>query len=146
MGASIECREPYLDYRLVTGAASLPDEYFNSKGKGKMLAMNSFGKKLPTYIRDHRKIGLSMPWDKYILENPELRDHLESMHLSPLFEMGFLSHLDIKQAVEDFKVNPTENLGWMKQLFFTSLWYREIFGPESEYDKIFKTDRNQATL
>jgi asparagine synthase (glutamine-hydrolysing) len=127
MGASIECREPYLDYRLVTGAASLPDQYFESKGKGKLLAMNSFGKKMPDYIKEHRKIGLSMPWDQYIVDNPELRDHLENMHQSPLFEMGFLAHLDIKKAVDSFKANPRENLGWMKQLFFTSLWYKEIF-------------------
>ena len=127
MGASIECREPYLDYRLVVGAASVHDKYFNSKGKGKLLAMDSFGKKLPDYIRNHRKIGLSMPWDRYIMENPELRQHLESMHKSELFEMGFLSHIDIKKAVENFKSNPKSNLGWMKQLFFTSLWYEISF-------------------
>ena len=68
-----------------------------------------------------------MPWDRYIMENPELRQHLESMHKSELFEMGFLSHIDIKKAVENFKSNPKSNLGWMKQLFFTSLWYEISF-------------------
>ncbi|WPR77805.1 asparagine synthase (glutamine-hydrolyzing) [Algoriphagus sp. NG3] len=127
MGASIECREPYLDYRLVSGVASLPDGYFSSKGKGKLLSMKTVGAHLPEYIRNHRKIGMSMPWGKYILENDQFRKHLESMHESPIFKSGFLAHIEIHQVVKEFKANPGKNQGWMKQLFFLSLWYTTLF-------------------
>lgn len=127
MGASIECREPFLDHRLVTGVSSLPDSYFKSKGKGKLLAMKTVGSHLPDYIRNHRKIGMSMPWEKYILENEQFRYHLDNMHESPIFNYGFLAHLDILQVVTEFKINPEKNQGWMKQLFFLSLWYETIF-------------------
>lgn len=127
MGASIECREPFLDYRLVTGIGSLGDENFSTAGKGKWLSMNSIGKKLPEYIQHHEKIGLAIPWDRYMLEIPELREHLESMHQSPLFEMGWLKYIQVEQIVKDFILNPKNNYHSIRQLFFTSYWYKIQF-------------------
>lgn len=127
MGASLECREPFQDYRLVNGVASLPDRYFTSKGKGKYLLMDSIGKKLPDYIRKHPKIGMSMPWDEYILNNPVFREHLEKMHQSDYFQFSFLKYVDVQGLVERFKQNPKEHYGFVKQLFFCSLWYELNF-------------------
>jgi len=127
MGASIECREPFLDYRLVTGIGSLGDENFSTAGKGKWLSMNSIGKKLPDYIQNHEKIGLAIPWDKYMLEIPELREHLETMHQSPLFEMGWLKYLQVEKIVQEFILNPKKNYYTIRQLFFTSYWYKIQF-------------------
>lgn len=128
MGASIECREPFLDYRLVTGINSLQDEYFSTKGKGKWLSFNTIGKKLPDYIQNHEKIGLAIPWNEYFLHNEELRAHLETMHLSPLFSMGWLKYLDVRQVVEDFKKDNINNYTFIRQLFFNSYWYKQVFG------------------
>lgn len=127
MGASIECREPFLDYRLVTGITSLPDSYFSTVGKGKWLSMNTIGKKLPDYIQNHEKIGLAIPWGKYFLENPVFRDHLETMHNSPFFQMGWLAYLDVKKIVAEFKADPEKNYPIMRLLFFNSFWFRIIF-------------------
>ncbi|MDN3204730.1 asparagine synthase (glutamine-hydrolyzing) [Algoriphagus sediminis] len=127
MGGSIECREPFLDYRLVTGIASLPDKYFSTKGKGKYLAMNTIGKKLPDYIQNHEKIGLAIPWNEYMLNLPELREHLETMHENPLFQMSWLKYVDVKQIVNEFKANPIKNYTFIRQLFFNSYWYSKTF-------------------
>ncbi|MCS5488993.1 asparagine synthase (glutamine-hydrolyzing) [Algoriphagus limi] len=128
MGASIECREPFLDHRLVTGINSLPDQYFSTQGKGKWISMNSIGKKLPDYIQQHEKIGLAIPWSMYFLEVEEFREHLEHMHKSPLFEMGWLNYLDVKRVVNDFKKNPLGYNHLIRPLFFNSYWYKVIFG------------------
>ena len=127
MGASIECREPFLDYRLVTGINSLGDENFSTRGKSKWLSMNSIGKKLPHYIQNHEKIGLAIPWNQYFINNPQLREHLETMHENPLFEMGWLKYLDVKKVVDDFKHDPIKNYTFIRQLFFNSYWYKNIF-------------------
>ena len=127
MGASIECREPFLDYRLVTGIASLPDKYFSTKGKGKYLAMNTIGKKLPDYIQKHEKIGLAVPWNQYMLEVPELREHLETMHRSELFQMSWLKYIDVPSMVNEFKADPVKNYTFIRQLFFNSYWYQKTF-------------------
>ncbi len=127
MGASIECRDPFLDPRLVTGVASLPDQYFNTEGKGKKLLFDTIGKHLPDYITKHPKIGLSVPWNEYFLKQEEFRDSFESMASSPLFEADLFQQLQIGKICADFKKDGISNYGMVRQLFFLSLWYREQF-------------------
>ena len=127
MGASIENREPFEDHRLLSGAFSLPQQYFSTKGKGKQLLMNSIGSKLPKYITQHRKIGLSIPWDDIMLNHPYFRSHLEKMHLSPFFKMGKMGQIDVKAIVNNFKEGKKEDYVIMRQLFFLSLWYDTYF-------------------
>lgn len=128
MGASIECREPFLDYRLVTGLFSLDSKYFPTSGKGKWLSMNTIGKKLPDFIQNHEKVGLAIPWAKYMLENPIFRDHLEHMHESPLFQSGWMARLNVKEIISDFKKDPVKSYPIMRSLFFNSYWYKIQFG------------------
>lgn len=127
MGASIECREPFLDYRLVTGIGSLGDENFSTRGKGKWLGMNSIGKKLPDYIQNHEKIGLAIPWNEYILDVPQLRNHLETMHESDFFKIGWTQYIDVPAIVSQFKLDPRISNPFIRQLFFTSYWYEKTF-------------------
>jgi asparagine synthase (glutamine-hydrolysing) len=127
MGASIECRDPFLDPNLVIGVASLSDQYFNTSGKGKKLLFNSVGKHLPDYITKHPKIGLSVPWNEYFLKQEEFRDHFEKMEKSPLFEFETFEKLQIKKIISDFKKDGITNYGMIRQLFFLSLWYSNHF-------------------
>jgi len=47
----IECENLFLDPNLVIGVASLPDQYFDTSGKGKETFYSTlFGKHLPDYI------------------------------------------------------------------------------------------------
>jgi asparagine synthase (glutamine-hydrolysing) len=128
MGASIENREPFEDYRLIAGAFSLPKEYFSTKGKGKQLLMNSVGVKLPDYITQHRKVGLSIPWDDIMLNQPYFRKHLEKMHLSNFFKLGKMGQIDVKSLVNNFINGNKEDYAIMRQIFFLSLWYDTYFG------------------
>ena len=127
MGASIENREPFEDYRLYTGVFSLPDQWFDTKGKGKKLLMQSIGKQLPTYITQHRKIGLSIPWNHYLLNIPFFREHFEKLEHSPLFQLGHLNQLNVKAISTQFRQGNTTDHALVRQLFFLSLWYDEYF-------------------
>ncbi len=128
MGASIENREPFEDYRILTGAFSLPKKYFSTKGKGKQLLMNTIGAKLPDYITQHRKVGLSIPWDDIMLNQPYFRKHLEKMHLSNFFKLGKMGQIDVKLLVNNFINGNKEDYALMRQIFFLSLWYDTYFG------------------
>lgn len=134
MGASIECRDPFLDPNLVIGVGSLPDEYFHIKGKGKDLLMKSIGKKLPEYIASHRKVGLSVPWAELILTNPFLRETLENLPTSKLFSLKPYCFLDIKGIVEDFKKYPKIYYPVIRQVYFTALWFQTQFESEKSYN------------
>jgi asparagine synthase (glutamine-hydrolysing) len=128
MGASIENREPFEDYRLIAGSFSLPKEYFSTKGKGKQILMNSIGNKLPDYIKQNRKIGLSIPWDDIILNQPYFRKHLDKMHLSNFFNLGKMGQIDVKSLVNNFVTGNKEDYALIRQIFFLSLWYDTYFG------------------
>ena len=127
MGASIENREPFEDYRLLTGAFSLAKDYFSTKGKGKQLLMNTIGKKLPNYITEHRKIGLSIPWDEIMLKHPYFKQHLDNMHLSNFFKLGNMSQINVLEIVNQFKKGNQSDYAMVRQLFFLSLWYNQYF-------------------
>lgn len=127
MGASIECREPFQDINLISGVASLPDKWFSAKGKGKYLLMHSIGKKLPHYIQNHRKIGLSIPWQQYIRQTPEFKEHLLNMHTNPICTDTILYHLNVKQLVQEFLQGSNEKNYLVVNLFMLSYWYKEAF-------------------
>ena len=134
MGASIENREPFEDYRLVTGAFSLPSQYFSTKGKGKQLLMNTIGKKLPNYITQHRKIGLSIPWEEIMQNNPYFRQHLDTMHQSNFFQLGNMSQINVEEIVNQFKHGNLADYAMVRQLFFLSLWYNVYFDTKNTHE------------
>jgi asparagine synthase (glutamine-hydrolysing) len=94
--------------------------------------MNSIGKKLPDYILSHKKVGLSIPWEKHFLEIEYFKNHIERMHFCPLFQMGNLSQIDVKRNVKDFLRGDLNSLPLFRTLFFMSLWYSVIFGEENK--------------
>jgi asparagine synthase (glutamine-hydrolysing) len=132
MGASIECREPFLDHNLVVGIASLEDKFFTTKGKGKKILFDTIGRNLPEYIRNHKKIGLSIPWEKHIKTIPFFREHLDNMHHSELFKLGNYNQINVKQIKDEFLHGNEEVFGLVRTLFFLSLWYKVLFGSEIE--------------
>jgi asparagine synthase (glutamine-hydrolysing) len=56
MGASIECREPFLDPRLIVGLGSFRINYFY---RNKFILRNAMQDRLPDEILKFRKVGLS---------------------------------------------------------------------------------------
>ena len=61
MAHSLECRQPFLDYRLVEFAASLPAAYKFKLGRGKCLLRKTFDRLLPRQIWTRKKMGFGVP-------------------------------------------------------------------------------------
>ncbi len=61
MAHSLECRQPFLDYRLVEFAAALPAHLKFRWGKGKRLLRDAFDRLLPRQIWTRRKMGFGVP-------------------------------------------------------------------------------------
>ncbi len=71
MSQSIEMRSPFVDYRLIEFAFSLPDEDRFSMGLGKRLLRQAFADRLPARIVDNpRKIGFAQPLDEWSRSEP----------------------------------------------------------------------------
>lgn len=72
MAHSLECRQPFLDVRLLELAASLPIKWKFRSGKGKRILRKAFGHMLPNAIWSRRKMGFGVPLDHWF--RVELRE------------------------------------------------------------------------
>jgi asparagine synthase (glutamine-hydrolysing) len=80
MAHGLECRQPFLDYRLVEFAAALPSRLKFRGGKGKRLLRTAFDKLLPRQIWERRKMGFGVPLGVWFRH--ELRELTRSRLLS----------------------------------------------------------------
>lgn len=102
MGASIECRVPFLDYRLVEIAAALPTSSLFQGFKGKALLRSAVGYRLPQDILAHRKWGFGVPWLRYLRQVESLREILLDLPKDSLLSNSPLDRSLIQQLVGRF--------------------------------------------
>ena len=127
MGSSIECREPFLDYRLIAGLGSLEDKWLFTGKKGKFILKTTMENKLPKEIIDFKKVGLSAPWYSYLTEYPVFKDELNDFATSPIFEMKFLENLDGKKLVSELRNGNTKLMPYIMPIFMLHIWYKNYF-------------------
>lgn len=99
MAFSIESRVPFLDYRLVEFALSLPDEYKINNGVTKLILRESMNGILPDKIKNRQnKIGFATPeelWIKELGKNEFRNKFIRSIELSNgLFDKPIIKELD----------------------------------------------------
>jgi asparagine synthase (glutamine-hydrolysing) len=131
MGSSIECREPFMDYRLVEGLGTLDSKYLLKGAKGKYILMHSMQKYLPNYITQFKKVGFSVPWLALIQQSEELSDEYQQFLLSDVFEMIGLPN-EMKTKLLFFAKHKVENYNQLLlQLFFMFIWQKYYLGHHS---------------
>ncbi|UMY65581.1 MULTISPECIES: asparagine synthase (glutamine-hydrolyzing) [unclassified Flavobacterium] len=122
MGASIECREPFLDQRLLAGLGSLDSKWFFTGKKGKYIQKKAMAGRLPEEILDFRKVGLSSPWDQYLLRNPAFKDELEAFRKSEIFRLPYLSSIDPSQLLKRLQQGDDRMISYIMPLFMLHMW------------------------
>lgn len=122
MGASIECRVPFLDYRLLEMIPALPSKYLLPGKKGKKLLINSVGRKLPEQIRSFRKLGFSVPWEEYMRGNDTFIQFQENILSNPVFNLPVFNQVSPDRLKQQF--NNRNPVGEMivRQIFMLSMW------------------------
>jgi len=124
MGASIECREPFLDQRLVAGLGSLDDKWLFKGKKWKYILKSAMKNRLPEEILKFKKVGLSVPWGDYLIKSPEFKDELESFAKSDLFKMPYFEHIDSKKLVFDLQKGDMKMISYIMPLFMMHIWLK----------------------
>lgn len=82
MSQSIEIRSPFMDYRLMEFAFSIPNELKYKKGVTKLIQRETIGKMLPDSItKNRRKIGFRTPFLDYLSEDVSFRNYVNN-HLN----------------------------------------------------------------
>jgi asparagine synthase (glutamine-hydrolysing) len=123
MGASIECRVPFLDYRLVEGLAALPTKAFFDARKGKKLLRQSIGARLPDAVLSHHKWGFGVPWVNYFRTVPDLRALLESLPDIEPFSSGALDRDLTRTLIKEFLNGKNDHAMLVRQLFMVGIWH-----------------------
>jgi asparagine synthase (glutamine-hydrolysing) len=121
MHASIECRVPFLDHRLVLAANRLPLRFKRARGRTKRVLYHRFKKSLPTCIWNRPKWGFGVPMDKWLREDPTLANRLRSLPRSPLLECLKLDDRKVHEKISSFFYDGS-NYDLMQRLLMTAIW------------------------
>jgi asparagine synthase (glutamine-hydrolysing) len=124
MGASIECREPFLDQRLIIGLGSLDDKWMFTGKKGKFILKSAMEDRLPQEILKFKKVGLSAPWGDYLIKSPAFKDELESFSKSDLFQMPYFEHINIKTLIKNLEKGDIRIVPYIMPLFMMHIWMK----------------------
>ena len=123
MRASIECRVPYLDHRMVHQVVNLPLSLRLRGHSDKWLLKRIAARYLPASIVERKKAGFPLP----------LREYLEPLGHMDLFENGFcirelgLRRTGLTDAVRAWSTNVIANMS----LLSLELWGRMYFMKQS---------------
>jgi asparagine synthase (glutamine-hydrolysing) len=126
MAASIECRVPFLDHRIIEGVGTLSDEWLFTGKKSKYILKKAYEDVLPEYIRNFRKIGFSVPWINYIFKSESLKYQWKHMEESEVFKRGILKNIDFKLLRKKEKAGDFSAQLLLRQLFFISFWWNQV--------------------
>lgn len=124
MGASIECREPFLDPRLIVGLGSLEDKWLFTGKKWKFILKKAMEERLPDEILKFRKVGLSAPWGDYITKSPAFKEELESFSKSDLFQIPYFENINIQKLVQNLQKGETTMTPYIMPLFMMHIWMK----------------------
>jgi asparagine synthase (glutamine-hydrolysing) len=124
MGASIECREPFLDQRILVGIGSLDDKWLFTGKKGKFILKSAMQERLPEEILTFKKVGLSVPWGDYFIKSPAFKDELTSFSKSELFRMPYFENINAEKLILNLQKGDTKMIPYIMPLFMMHIWMK----------------------
>jgi len=139
MGASIECRVPFLDYRIVETLGALPTSALTMGGIRKSILRRAAAPRLPLAIQLHKKWGFGIPWSIYFREVPALRHEVERLPDCEAVISGPLDRKTIRDVVSRFLAGDPTVYPLVSRLVMISVWYDETI------DSV-RRDRSAAVL
>jgi asparagine synthase (glutamine-hydrolysing) len=128
MGASIECRTPFLDFRLVERAASLPTAALIRRGQRKSVLRRALGDRLPQSVLRARKWGFGVPWARYVREVPEIRERVLGLHRSAILEGAGVKRTAIERAARQYVEGDASTEAVVKEMLLLTIWHDAYFG------------------
>jgi asparagine synthase (glutamine-hydrolysing) len=127
MAASIECRLPFLDHRLVELASAVPTHELFGQGQGKWLARRAMQHSLPPAIIQHKKWGFGVPWNVIIRNYPDIRQvMIELPELEPLLS-GPFDRRKLHNLIIEFLNGSDEYYPLLLQFLMIAIWYKQTF-------------------
>jgi asparagine synthase (glutamine-hydrolysing) len=127
MGASIECREPFLDYRLVEGLAASRTEDLFGLARGKAILRRTMHDRLPARVLRHRKWGFGVPWNRYLRTAPELRQMVGMLPILEPIRSGPFDRNRLRAVVNGFLGGDDTDYALIFQMVMIAIWHEVCF-------------------
>jgi len=123
MAHSLECRQPFLDFRLVELAASFPMQWKYRRGRGKRLLKQAFGHLLPDFVWARRKMGFGVPLDHWFRN--ELKPMTHDLLLDATArQRGFFRESYVQQLIDEHENSVFDHAYRLWSLLVFECWMR----------------------
>ena len=124
MAQGLECRAPFLDYRVVELAARMPRRLKFRRGLGKRILREVFGDLLPEPIQRRAKMGFGVPLDYWFRH--ELCDYARQVLLDPhTLQRGYFRPEAIAELLDQHQQNRFNHGYRLWSLLILELWHRQ---------------------
>jgi asparagine synthase (glutamine-hydrolysing) len=123
MAHGLECRQPFLDHRVVEWAARLPVGLKFRWGRGKGLLRAAFSDLLPPVIRRRKKMGFGVPLDHWF--RGPLAGFARDVLLDPrTLQRGIFRPETVRRLLDDHLAGRFDHSYRLWALLFFELWQR----------------------
>ncbi len=125
MANSVELRVPFLDYRVVEHAATIPSSMKLHGGESKWILKQAMKDRLPNLVLKRKKRGFPTPLASMFRSNmfPYLRDLLLS---APSLNRGYFQRDAIERLIKEHYENSKDHHKLLWQLAVLEEWHRQF--------------------
>lgn len=131
MGASIECRVPFLDHRLLELAAAIPTSDLFGERQGKWILRRAMRTRLPPEVLHQPKWGFGVPWSRIFRKDEALRQLLNELPEKEPILSGPLNSQILRKLVQRFLAGSDESYLLLLQLVMLVVWYEVTISAKS---------------
>ena len=124
MAHGLECRQPFLDHRVVELAARMPRKLKFRYGRGKRILLETFADLLPGPIRRRPKMGFGVPLDQWFRN--ELKDFARQILLDrQTLDRGYFRREVVTGMLDDHQQGRFDHSARLWALLVLELWQRQ---------------------
>jgi asparagine synthase (glutamine-hydrolysing) len=129
MAVGLECRQPFLDHRVVELAAGMPIGLKYRRGRGKRILHSVFGALLPQEVFRRPKMGFGVPLDRWF--RGELKGMMHEILLDPsTLARGYFRQEAIERLLVEHTTGQVNHAPRLWTLMELELWHRQWASPE----------------
>ncbi|MBN2216661.1 MAG: asparagine synthase (glutamine-hydrolyzing) [Pirellulales bacterium] len=123
MAQGLECRQPFLDHRVVELAARIPVKYKLRGHRGKRILVETFADLIPRAIQHRRKMGFGVPLDAWF--RGPLAEFAREILLDLRTEQrNYFRSATVRRLIEDHQAGRFDHSYRLWALLVFELWQR----------------------
>ena len=126
MAYSVEVRSPFLDYRIIEFARTLPMEFRYEKGRQKKILRDILKKYIPEEIFNQPKKGFGVPIGNW-MKNELKEEFLSALNDDFLNKVPNLNVTKFKKILNDHMDGKEDNTENIWKVYVLSKWYKEFY-------------------